>query len=48
MIKQGMTRETLVIEGYVSLFGVEDLTGDVVRAGALRGHWRAAAGCGCC
>lgn len=27
--------ETLVIEGYASLFGVEDLAGDVVRAGAF-------------
>ena len=26
---------TLVIEGYASLFGVEDLAGDVVRAGAF-------------
>jgi len=34
----------LVIEGYVALFCVEDLTGDVVRAGLLRGRWRAAAG----
>ncbi len=38
----------LVIEGYVALFCVEDLTGDVVRAGLLRGRWRAAAGCGSC
>lgn len=30
-----MTAETLVIEGYASLFGVEDLAGDVVRAGAF-------------
>jgi uncharacterized protein len=27
--------QTLVIEGYASLFGVEDLAGDVVRAGAF-------------
>lgn len=26
---------SLVIEGYASLFGVEDLAGDVVRAGAF-------------
>jgi HK97 family phage prohead protease len=30
-----MTRESLVIEGYASLFGVEDLAGDIVRAGAF-------------
>ena len=30
-----MTREAPVIEGYASLFGVEDLMGDVVRAGAF-------------
>ena len=30
-----MKTETLVIEGYASLFGVEDLAGDVVRAGAF-------------
>ena len=30
-----MTAESLVIEGYASLFGVEDLAGDVVRAGAF-------------
>lgn len=30
-----MTRESLVIEGYASLFGIEDLAGDVVRAGAF-------------
>jgi uncharacterized protein len=28
-------RESLVIEGYASLFGVEDLAGDIVRAGAF-------------
>lgn len=27
--------ESLVIEGYASLFGVEDLAGDIVRAGAF-------------
>ena len=27
--------KSLVIEGYASLFGVEDLAGDVVRAGAF-------------
>ena len=27
--------QPLVIEGYASLFGVEDLAGDVVRAGAF-------------
>lgn len=27
--------QSLVIEGYASLFGVEDMTGDVVRAGAF-------------
>jgi HK97 family phage prohead protease len=27
--------DTLVIEGYASLFGVEDLAGDLVRAGAF-------------
>lgn len=30
-----MERRSLVIEGYASLFGVEDLAGDVVRAGAF-------------
>jgi HK97 family phage prohead protease len=30
-----MKTGTLVIEGYASLFGVEDLAGDVVRAGAF-------------
>jgi uncharacterized protein len=30
-----MTPGSLVIEGYASLFGVEDLAGDVVRAGAF-------------
>lgn len=30
-----MKAETLLIEGYASLFGVEDLAGDVVRAGAF-------------
>lgn len=30
-----MRTEALVIEGYASLFGVEDLAGDVVRAGAF-------------
>ena len=30
-----MKVESLVIEGYASLFGVEDLAGDVVRAGAF-------------
>lgn len=30
-----MDAESLVIEGYASLFGVEDLMGDVVRAGAF-------------
>ena len=30
-----MKVETLLIEGYASLFGVEDLAGDVVRAGAF-------------
>ena len=30
-----MNRESLVIEGYASLFGVEDLAGDIVRAGAF-------------
>ncbi|MDP3491606.1 MAG: HK97 family phage prohead protease [Hyphomonadaceae bacterium] len=30
-----MKTETLVIEGYASLFGLEDLAGDVVRAGAF-------------
>jgi Escherichia/Staphylococcus phage prohead protease len=35
--EEGMQKpaETLVIEGYASLFGVEDLAGDVVRAGAF-------------
>ena len=28
-------RDSLVIEGYASLFGVEDLAGDTVRAGAF-------------
>ena len=46
MMKQAMTPETLAIEGYVLLSGVEDLTGDVVRA--LPGRWRAASGWGCC
>ena len=32
--------ESLVIEGYASLFGVEDLAGDVVRAGAFARTWR--------
>jgi HK97 family phage prohead protease len=30
-----MKTESIVIEGYASLFGVEDLAGDVVRAGAF-------------
>jgi HK97 family phage prohead protease len=30
-----MSAQSLVIEGYASLFGVEDLMGDVVRAGAF-------------
>ena len=30
-----MPRQSLVIEGYASLFGVEDMAGDVVRAGAF-------------
>lgn len=30
-----MNAASLVIEGYASLFGVEDLAGDVVRAGAF-------------
>lgn len=30
-----MSVQSLVIEGYASLFGVEDLLGDVVRAGAF-------------
>lgn len=30
-----MSAASLVIEGYASLFGVEDLAGDVVRAGAF-------------
>jgi len=30
-----MRTDSLVIEGYASLFGVEDLAGDVVRAGAF-------------
>ncbi|RYG28894.1 MAG: HK97 family phage prohead protease, partial [Burkholderiales bacterium] len=30
-----MKTRSLVIEGYASLFGVEDLAGDVVRAGAF-------------
>jgi HK97 family phage prohead protease len=30
-----MNAQSLVIEGYASLFGVEDLAGDVVRAGAF-------------
>jgi len=30
-----MSAQPLVIEGYASLFGVEDLAGDVVRAGAF-------------
>lgn len=30
-----MHADALVIEGYASLFGVEDLVGDVVRAGAF-------------
>lgn len=30
-----MSAGSLVIEGYASLFGVEDLAGDVVRAGAF-------------
>ena len=34
----------LAIEGYLSLFCVQDLTGDVVRVGLLRGRWRASAG----
>lgn len=32
---QEMKTGSLVIEGYASLFGVEDLAGDVVRAGAF-------------
>ena len=31
----GKPARSLVIEGYASLFGVEDLVGDVVRAGAF-------------
>ena len=30
-----MMERSLVIEGYASLFGVEDLAGDIVRAGAF-------------
>ena len=30
-----MKTDSIVIEGYASLFGVEDLAGDVVRAGAF-------------
>jgi hypothetical protein len=31
----GVMQRSLVIEGYASLFGVEDLAGDIVRAGAF-------------
>ena len=30
-----MTRQPMLIEGYAALFGVADLSGDVVRAGAF-------------
>ena len=36
--------QSLVIEGYASLFGVEDLAGDVVRAGAFARSLAAGAG----
>ena len=32
------TSKDVLIEGYASLFGVEDLSGDVVRAGAFSGR----------
>ena len=35
MTLQGHVRGDVLIEGYASLFGVEDLAGDVVRAGAF-------------
>jgi HK97 family phage prohead protease len=35
MLRHGRGPTSLVIEGYASLFGVEDLAGDVVRAGAF-------------
>lgn len=38
-----MKTDSIVIEGYASLFGVEDLAGDVVRAGAFA---RSLARCG--
>ena len=41
-----MAGKTLVIEGYASLFGVEDLAGDVVRAGAFARSLRRGAGVG--
>lgn len=34
-MQSGGMQQSLVIEGYASLFGVEDLAGDVVRAGAF-------------
>lgn len=36
--------QDMLIEGYASLFGVEDLAGDVVRAGAFARSLRLAAG----
>jgi HK97 family phage prohead protease len=41
-----MSPQSLVIEGYASLFGVEDLAGDVVRAGAFARSLRAGVGVG--
>jgi HK97 family phage prohead protease len=41
-----MGGKTLVIEGYASLFGVEDLAGDVVRAGAFARSLMRGAGVG--
>jgi HK97 family phage prohead protease len=35
MAAGGPGQRSLVIEGYASLFGIEDLAGDVVRAGAF-------------
>ena len=36
----------LIVHGYASLFGIADLAGDVVRAGAFRASLRRAAGAG--
>jgi HK97 family phage prohead protease len=41
-----MSAQSLVIEGYASLFGVEDLVGDVVRAGAFARSLEAGGGVG--